>query len=286
MKMEWINNHTVLIVGLGLIGGSYAMALKRIGYHVMAVDTDKETIDYAVKNAIIDRGSVSADEDILKSADCIIMALYPSKLVKWISDNQDKFKEGVIITDVTGIKTSVVYDIQKVLRPDAEFIAAHPMAGREVYGVRNSDEKIFRDANFIVVPTKKNSPASVKWCEDLGRLLGFGRVSVLSPEEHDSMIAFVSQLTHCIAVSLMTCDDNEHLSEYTGDSFRDLTRIANINENMWPELFFMNKGPLLKRLDQFIDEINVIKDMIANEDEEGLKEKMRLSSKRRRNFDK
>ncbi len=286
MKMEWINNHTVLIVGLGLIGGSYAMALKRIGYHVMAVDTDKETIDYAVKNAIIDRGSVSADEDILKSADCIIMALYPSKLVKWISDNQDKFKEGVIITDVTGIKTSVVYDIQKVLRPDAEFIAAHPMAGREVYGVRNSDEKIFRDANFIVVPTKKNSPDSVKWCEDLGRLLGFGRVSVLSPEEHDSMIAFVSQLTHCIAVSLMTCDDNEHLSEYTGDSFRDLTRIANINENMWPELFFMNKGPLLKRLDQFIDEINVIKDMIANEDEEGLKEKMRLSSKRRRNFDK
>ena len=214
------------------------------------------------------------------------MALYPSKIVKWISDNQDKFKEGVIITDVTGIKTSVVYDIQKVLRPDAEFIAAHPMAGREVNGVKNSDEKIFRDANFIVVPTEKNSQASIKWCEDLGRLLGFKRVSVLSPEEHDSMIAFVSQLTHCIAVSLMTCDDNEHLSEYTGDSFRDLTRIANINENMWPELFFMNKGPLLKRLDQFIDEINVIKDMIANEDDEGLKEKMRLSSRRRRNFDK
>ncbi len=286
MKMEWINNHTVLIVGLGLIGGSYAMALKRIGYHVMAVDIDSETIDYAVKNGIIDRGSVNADEDILGSADCIIMALYPSKIVKWISDNQDKFKEGVIITDVTGIKTSVVYDIQKVLRPDAEFIAAHPMAGREVYGVKNSDEKIFRDANFIVVPTDKNSPASIKWCEDLGRLLGFKRVSVLSPEEHDSMIAFVSQLTHCIAVSLMTCDDNEHLSEYTGDSFRDLTRIANINENMWPELFFMNKGPLLKRLDQFIDEINVIKDMIKNEDDEGLKDKMRLSSARRRNFDK
>ena len=133
-KMEWINNHTVLIVGLGLIGGSYAMALKRIGYHVMAVDIDSETIDYAVKNGIIDRGSVNADEDILGSADCIIMALYPSKIVKWISDNQDKFKEGVIITDVTGIKTSVVYDIQKVLRPDAEFIAAHPMAGRDVYG--------------------------------------------------------------------------------------------------------------------------------------------------------
>ncbi len=286
MKMEWINNHTVLIVGLGLIGGSYAMALKRIGYHVTAIDIDSEAIKYATDNGIIDKGSTSPDKDLIGNADCIIMALYPSKLVGWISENQSAFKEGVIITDVTGIKSSVVYDIQKILRPDAEFIAAHPMAGREVYGVKNSDDKIFRDANFIVVPTDRNSKESVKWCEDLGRLLGFRRVSVLSPEEHDSMIAFVSQLTHCIAVSLMTCDDNEHLSEYTGDSFRDLTRIANINENMWPELFFMNKGPLLKRLDQFIDEINVIKEMIANEDDEGLKEKMRLSSKRRRNFDK
>ncbi|MCR4850650.1 MAG: prephenate dehydrogenase [Lachnospiraceae bacterium] len=286
MKMEWINNHTVLIVGLGLIGGSYAMALKRIGYHVTAIDIDSEAIKYATDSGIIDKGSTSPDKDLIGNADCIIMALYPSKLVGWISENQSAFKEGVIITDVTGIKSSVVYDIQKILRPDAEFIAAHPMAGREVYGVKNSDDKIFRDANFIVVPTDRNSKESVKWCEDLGRLLGFRRVSVLSPEEHDSMIAFVSQLTHCIAVSLMTCDDNEHLSEYTGDSFRDLTRIANINENMWPELFFMNKGPLLNRLDQFIDEINVIKEMIANEDDEGLKEKMRLSSKRRRNFDK
>ncbi|MCR4788808.1 MAG: prephenate dehydrogenase [Lachnospiraceae bacterium] len=284
--MEWINNHSVLIVGLGLIGGSYASALSRIGYHVNAIDTNPESIDYALKNGIIAKGASFADPEIIERSDCIIMALYPSKVVGWIRDNQKYFKENVIITDVTGIKTSIVYDIQEILRDDAEFIAAHPMAGREVYGVKNSDEKIFRDANFIVVPTEKNSAESVKWCEDLGRLLGFRRVSVLSPEEHDSMIAFVSQLTHCIAVSLMTCDDNEHLSEYTGDSFRDLTRIANINENMWPELFFMNKDPLVKRLNQFIDEINVIKTMIENNDEEGLKDKMRLSSKRRREFDK
>lgn len=284
--MEWINNHTILIVGLGLIGGSYAMALKRIGYHVCAVDIDKETIDYAMKNDIIDEGAAFADPQIIGKADCIIIALYPSKIIPWIRENQQYFKNNVIMTDVTGIKSSIVYDIQDVLRQDAEFIAAHPMAGREVYGVKNSDDRIFRDANFIVVPTEKNSPEAVKWCKDLGRLLGFGRVSVLSPEEHDSMIAFVSQLTHCIAVSLMTCDDNEHLSEYTGDSFRDLTRIANINENMWPELFFMNKEPLIKRLDQFIDEIGRIRQMIEEEDENSLKEKMILSSKRRRQFDK
>ncbi|MCR4989463.1 MAG: prephenate dehydrogenase [Lachnospiraceae bacterium] len=284
--MEWINNKTVMIVGLGLIGGSYAMALNRIGYHVTAIDVSEETIAYAKEKKMIDDGAAFPDPKLIGEADCIVIALYPSKIIDWIKENQKYFKPGVILTDVTGIKSSVVYDLQDILRDDAEFIAAHPMAGREVYGVKNSDERIFRDANFIIVPTKNNSAESIKWCEDLGRLLGFGRVSVLSPEEHDNMIAFVSQLTHCIAVSLMTCDDNEHLAEYTGDSFRDLTRIANINENMWPELFFMNKEPLLRRLDQFIDEINVIKGMIKDSDEEGLKEKMRLSTKRRKIFDK
>ncbi|MBP5653165.1 MAG: prephenate dehydrogenase/arogenate dehydrogenase family protein, partial [Lachnospiraceae bacterium] len=169
--------------------------------------------------------------------------------------------------------------------PDAEFIAAHPMARRELSGVAYSDDRIFRDANFIVVPTDKNTPASIEWCENLGRILGFNRVAVLSPEEHDEMIAFVSQLTHCIAVALMTCNDNEHLSEYTGDSFRDLTRIAHINEKMWSELFFMNKEPLLREMNRFIDELTEIRTLIENDDAEGLKEKMKLSTRRRERFD-
>ena len=284
--MEWISKSNIVIVGLGLIGGSYAKALKRMGYHVSAIDTNRASIEYAIEEGIIDAGSVGPDEGILSKADCVILALYPSVIVGWIRDNQKYLKPGIRITDVTGIKSSVVYDIQAVLRDDLEFIAAHPMAGREVYGVKNSDDRIFRDANFIVVPTDKNTEGAIEWCENLGRILGFHRIAVLSPEKHDEMIAYVSQLTHCIAVALMTANDNENLKDYTGDSFRDLTRIARINEDMWTELFFMNKEPLLNEMDCFIEEITRIRNMIAEENSDELKDKMRLSTKRRALFDK
>ena len=231
--MEWINQTNIVIVGLGLIGGSYAKALKRMGYHVAAITRSEKTIRYALEHHIIDEGAWSVDPEILGKADCIIIALYPSIIVDWIRDNQQYFKPGIRITDVTGIKSAIVYDVQKILREDVEFIAAHPMAGREVSGVENADDRIFRNANYIVAPTQKNTPEAIRWCEHLGRILGFNRVSVLTPEEHDEMIAYVSQLTHCIAVALMTSNENEHLQDYTGDSFRDLTRIARINEDMW-----------------------------------------------------
>ena len=160
------------------------------------------------------------------------------------------------------------------------------MAGREVYGVENSDDGIFRGANFIIVPTEKNTAQAIRWLGGLGRILGFSRISVLSPEEHDEMIGYLSQLTHCIAVSLMTCSDNEHLVDYTGDSFRDLTRIANINDLMWSELFMLNREPLLKYMDIFLDEFSALRDMIRDGRVEELREKMRLSTKRRAYFNK
>jgi len=284
--LEWINKSKIVIVGLGLIGGSYARALKRLGYNVCAIDKSEDTIRYAIENGIIDEGTSTDNKGILSDADCVILGLYPSIVVDWIAENQSYFKPGIKITDVTGVKSSIVYDIQKILRSDTEFIAAHPMAGREVYGVANSDDRIFRDANFIVVPTERNTEEAVEWCKNLGRVLGFNRISTLSPEEHDEMIAFVSQLTHCIAVSLMNCNDNENLKDYTGDSFRDLTRIARINENMWSELFFMNKEPLINEMNNFINEITKMRDFIINNDDEELKEMMRISTKRRSLFDK
>ena len=231
--MEWISHSRILIVGLGLIGGSYARALKRLGYHVTAIEKRQEAIDYALENHIIDDGSTEVDKEIVGSADAVIFGLYPQVFKEWIAKYQDYFKEGAMITDVTGVKSCIVYDIQSMLRDDVEFIASHPMAGREVYGVENSDDSIFRGANFIIVPTEKNTAEAIRWIGGLGRILGFSRISVLSPEEHDEMIGYLSQLTHCIAVSLMTCSDNEHLVDYTGDSFRDLTRIANINDLMY-----------------------------------------------------
>jgi len=274
-----------LIVGLGLIGGSYAKALRKKGFYVSAINDNQKSIDYALAEGIIDDGYSYVEPDAVANADIIIFALYPKVFVEWIKNNRSLFKEGTIITDVTGVKKCIVDDIQALMPDGVEFIAAHPMAGREVYGVENSDDKIFEGANYIVVPTEKNTPGAIEACKDLGKLLGFSRVTELSPDEHDDMIGFVSQLTHCIAVSLMTCCENEHLVSYTGDSFRDLTRIARINENMWSELFMLNKEPLLKQFDVFINECTAIRDLIAADDTEQLKNKMRLSTKRRALFD-
>lgn len=284
--MEWISKGHVLIVGLGLIGGSYAKALSRLGFTVSAIDARKEAIDYALKMHIIDNGSCEPDPELISAADTIVFALYPRVFTEWVEKWQHLFKPGIRMTDVTGVKTSIVYKIQSILREDVEFIASHPMAGREVYGVENSDDRIFREANFIVVPTEKNTPEAIEWCKSLGKLLGFRNIAVLSPEEHDEMIGFVSQLTHCIAVSLMTCNDNTDLVNYTGDSFRDLTRIARINDAMWSELFNMNKDALLRQMDLFIDEFNNLRDLLANDDTETMREKMRLSTARRALFDK
>ncbi len=284
--MEWISKSNILVVGLGLMGGSYARALKRLGFHVSAVDVREESIRYALENGIIDRGATEPDPGILGASDAVIFALYPTVFKEWIRAHQAALKPGAMLTDVTGVKSCVVYDIQAMLRPDVEFIAAHPMAGREVYGVENSDERIFLGANYIVTPTGQNTPEAVEWCKSLGKLLGFSRISVLSPEEHDEMIGFVSQLTHCIAVALMTCSDNRHLVDYTGDSFRDLTRIANINDAMWSELFLMNREALLRQMDGFIGELETLRGLLADGDREGLREKMRLSTERRSYFNK
>ncbi len=276
----------ILIVGLGLLGGSYAKVLKRFGFHISAITLEQSSIDYAIRENIIDEGSTELDERIIGEADLVIFALYPHVFVEWIEKNQGLLKSGALITDVTGVKRSIVYQIQDILRPDLEFVAAHPMAGREVSGVENSTDRLFIGANYIVTPTEKNTPEAIQTCVELGRLLGFSNVTALSPEEHDEMIGFLSQLTHCIAITLMTCNDKENMEKFTGDSFRDLTRIARINDLMWSELFVANKDVLLEQMNLFIDKFNALKTMLETEDIDSMRAMMRHSSERRALFDK
>ena len=276
----------ILIVGLGLLGGSYAKVLKRFGFHISAITLEQSSIDYALKEGIIDEGTTELDADMIGDADLVIFALYPHVFVEWIEKNQGLLKSGALITDVTGVKGSIVYKIQEMLRPDLEFIAAHPMAGREVSGVENSTDKMFVGANYIVTPTEKNTQGAIQTCLELGRLLGFSNVTTLSPEEHDEMIGFLSQLTHCIAITLMTCNDKEDMEKFTGDSFRDLTRIARINDIMWSELFVANKSALLEQMTLFINKFNELKTMLETEDIDSMRAMMRHSTERRALFDK
>lgn len=284
MKLD--RNTNILIVGLGLLGGSYARALTKKGYRVDAITRSRDSIDYALAEGMIAIGSNEVDPALVGNADLVIFALYPNTFVNWIREHQHLFKSGAIITDVTGVKSPVVSEIQAMLRPDVEFIAAHPMAGREVGGVRNSDEGIFRGANYVVTPSARNTPKAIELCQDLGRVLGFANISTLSPTEHDDIIAFVSQLTHCIAVALMTCQQTDNLQDYTGDSFRDLTRIARMNDEMWSELFLLNRDALLRQIELFSQELIRLKLLLLSGDREGLREMMRQSTARRALFDK
>ncbi len=280
------NDTKILIIGLGMIGGSYAEGLKKAGYEVGAITRSQKTLDYALAKGIIDSGSTEVTRDYVSRFDILVFALYPHVFLDWIDKYQDCIKDGALLTDVTGVKGAVVYKVQEMLRPGLEFIGAHPMAGRERSGVENADSSVFRGANYIVTPTEANSLEAIRTCEDLGRTLGFGRISTLNPEQHDEMIGFLSQLTHCIAVALMNCKESEHLVRFSGDSFRDLTRIARINDEMWPELFALNKEELLAQMDLFQKEFSRLRNAIAKDDLDTEREMMRTSTERRSYFDK
>lgn len=284
--MKFDKTKKILIVGLGLIGGSYAKALSKKGYEVGGIDSSEETVKYALENGFISSGRITADKDYVGLFDVVVFALYPHAFIEWIERNQSLLKSGAVVTDVTGVKGCVVDKVQFVLRGDVEFVSAHPMAGKESSGVSNADDGIFKGANYIVVPTEKNTEDGIELCKALGRELGFERIVELSVDEHDEIVGFLSHLTHCIAVSLMACKDSDHLSNFTGDSFRDLTRIAKINDEMWSELFLDNKTAILEQMSLFEKKFDELKRLIRNDDREGIREMMRLSTERRKAFDK
>lgn len=275
----------ILIVGLGLLGGSYAAALSGKGYEVGAVDVDAESLEYAEKQGWIQHGQQIPTEAYVGSFDCIVFAVYPHILLDWIAAYGSFFRPGTLLTDVTGVKGCVVDRVQAMLPCGVEFVGAHPMAGREVSGVRNASADLFCGANYLVTPTAQNTEAAIQRCEELGRLLGCAQISRLTPQQHDEMIGFLSQLTHILAVALMTCRDTQHLAAYTGDSFRDLTRIGKINDKMWSELFLENREALLAEMDRFLERFTELKEALVNQDAETLRRLMRLSTERRKQFD-
>ena len=275
--------HNILIVGLGLIGGSYAKGLTKKGYNVFGVDKNINTIHLAYEEKVIK----NQDTDIklfIQEIDTVILCLYPDDNVCWLKENQEYLLPNTLITDVTGVKGKIVKDVKEILRNDLIFIPSHPMAGKEKSGYIFSDEAIFKDANFIITPYKESEKVNelVKLAEDLE----FGNIEILSVEEHDDIVGFLSHLTHIIACSLMQTHETESFIRYTGDSFRDLTRIAKINENLWSELFMSNKEVLLKEIKSFKNSLTDIENMLITNDLISLKETLKDSAVRRTAFDK
>lgn len=286
-KLKCLDRNThVLIVGLGLMGGSYAKALTRHGLSVRAITKEQSDIDYAMREGFLTGGSTTVTPELVGWADIVVLALYPHTLIEWAKQYGSLLTAGTLVTDVTGVKGSIVDTMQELMPEGVEFIAAHPMAGREKSGVEYSDDRVFHGANYIVVPTDRNTPEAIAVCTQLGEWLGFHRISTLSAEEHDCMIAFLSQLTHCIAVALMCANDQPGLEAFTGDSFRDLTRIARINDEMWSELFLLNRDALLEEMDRFGASFDALRRTLTDGDRDEMRRMMRLSRERREKFDK
>lgn len=274
------------IIGLGLMGASFAKRLSpQKDKTIYGIDQNEQTIQTALELNIIKEGSTDPGK-LIKKCNLIILALYPTMIKPWIVENQQYLESGTILMDISGVKTNIVEPVQAILREDLELISIHPMCGRESRGINFAQADIFDNANYIIVPTNKNTPTAIKAAKQLGKDLRVKNISILSCEEHDRMIGFLSQLTHVIAVSLMNTHDNSHLVEYTGDSFRDLTRIATINEDLWSELFLLNKDILLDEIDQFLDATKHFRDSLEKEDIDEMKRLFIQSTNRRKLFNK
>lgn len=254
----------IAIIGLGLIGGSLAYALK--GYNnaeIVGCDTDSETAYLAVKNKAVSRVYENAG-DAIEGADVIIFCTYPDIIAKLIGDNSDRFKNGALISDVCGVKSKVAAQIKEVLPSGVDYVGGHPMAGKEVEGFKNASAELFWMSGFIVTPIETSKPESIAQVKEIAHYVGATRITTASPEEHDRVIAYTSDLMHIAASALCLTYPAEMNRAYTAGAFRDCTRVARINPSLWSELFLSNSGNVVSEANRLIDNVKAIRDAVES----------------------
>jgi len=276
----------IVVVGLGVIGGSFAMSLKKAGYDtVYGIDTNIETLAKAKEQGYI----LDGDRDgaaFLNKGDLTVLCIYPHSVPGFLGAHKKDFKPGSVITDVTGVKSELASQLEKLLPPGVDFVPGHPMAGREKMGFDFASDTVFKGANYLLTPLPQNKEESLRLVESLALELGFKRVRRISPQIHDRLIAHTSQLPHALAVALINSDrDGRETGQFIGDSYRDLTRIARINGALWSELFLSNKDFLLNAIGDFSTQLGLIEDALRREDKDALIRLFETSTARREKLD-
>lgn len=277
-----IKDKNILIVGLGVVGGSYAMALTAAGYkNVYAVNRSEASLKKAVQAGIVKGGSVNI-EDFAAKADIAVIAVYPTGAEDCARKLGTLMKKGSLVTDVLGIKRYYSEKISAVLPDYIDYVPAHPMAGREKRGLDYASADVLKGANFIITPIARSTPGGIDAVKTLACDMGFGKIRTLTPKEHDRVIAYTSQLPHALAVSLINSDEEDSgTGDFIGDSFRDLTRIAEINADLWQELFIGNGENLIAAIDMFTAQLSAIRKAVEEKDRESLVKQFEKSSSRR-----
>lgn len=268
-----LQDKSVAIIGLGLMGGAYASGFRKLGAnHIYAFDINNEILEEALKEGIIDFGTTREEnlETILKDSDLVVVCLYPVAASDFIIKNMPLFKPSSIITDIVGIKAPLIEKIQPHLREDIYYIPGHPMAGSEKEGFGAANDSIFENRNYVLIPLENTDQNILKDFKTLVSDLGFSNIVETTPIEHDRKIAYTSQLCHIIASALIDSEDDLGITDFEGGSFGDLTRIAMINAPMWTEIFIENKDLLLEEIDEFENSLLKLRDYIVKSDSENL----------------
>ena len=263
--------NTIAIIGLGLIGGSIAKAVKNNSdIKVIGFDINEQTLFEAKELNAIDE---VWDRKSVLVADLVVLALAPCATIDFLKTNIYLIEKQAVITDVCGVKAAVVSECVPLCRSHGlEFIGSHPMAGREFNGFKNSDANLFNNACYIITPNEGDKVSAIEILKEFGRILKFRKLTVTTPENHDRMIAFTSQLPHVLAgsyVKLPPCEEHEG---YSAGSYKDVSRVATIDENLWSELFLLNKKEICKEISGLISNLSEYLKAIENDDREKLKE--------------
>jgi len=261
----------IAIIGLGLIGGSLAKAIKAFTHHeVWGADLDENVLAAAIRENSID-GQLT--DEILKTCDLALIALFPKAVVKYISDHRDVFNPNGLIIDCGGVKGPVMDGIDAFRHEHTwQFIGGHPMAGREFCGYFNSQAELFKNASMILTPYEDTPSEAMDKAEEFFLSLRFGRIKVTTPSFHDQMIAYTSQLAHVVSSAYVKGELVSSQMGFTAGSFGDMTRVARLNEDMWTQLFMSNKAPLLHELNALIRRLEEYRDALADEDAEGMRQ--------------
>lgn len=262
------------VVGLGLIGGSIAKSAKRnTKYKVYGYDINKEVVKNAIENKSID-GELTKEK--LSTCDYVFIPLYPEAVIEYIEENAGDFKEDAVVIDCAGVKRCVCEKCFKIAeKSHFTFVGGHPMAGTQFSGFENSKETMFHNAPFVLTPKENEDILILANAREIIMQLGFGRVSVMTPEKHDKLIAFTSQLAHVVSNAFVKSPSAMERKGISAGSYKDLTRVAYLNENMWTELFLENKDNLIFELDNIISELKKYSDAMKNDDSDTLRQLLR-----------
>ncbi len=259
----------IAIIGLGLIGGSMAKAIAdKTDYHIMAHNRTRATLLRAIEDGAVHE---ELTDDNIGQADMIILGLYPEEAVEYMESIGDRVKKGALVIDVSGIKRFICEKMPPIAaRHGFVFVGVHPMAGKEKGGYANSEAALFHGASFIITPVDDSCRQQVEWLKNFSSRIGFGMQVVCSPEEHDRMIAFTSQLPHVLANAYVQSPQCLHHRGFSAGSYRDVSRVARLNEHLWAELFLQNADALTQELDLLIRNITEMTDAIKSNDRETL----------------